>query len=73
MTSFERLGSTDPGAEAAAEKVKRDTLEDIKEEIGTDMYEEIIARLSTGDIDALTADQKDIITRIKQEKIGSTH
>lgn len=73
MGSLDRIGSTDPRGERAAQESQRETLDEIEEEIGTERYHEIISKLSTGDYGSLSDDDKRLIEKIKRQITGTHH
>ena len=73
MRSYERLGSSDPHAEGAAESAQKETLETIKERLGEEEYREIIASLVRGDVENLPPHLREVINTIKEEQKRSAY
>jgi len=68
MSSLEFAGEPDPRGARDAKITQRETLDDIEEEIGADMYHSIINDLSRGiETKDLSPEKQEIIARIKSK------
>ncbi len=58
---FDRIQTT-----PAAEKLKRDVLEEMKERIGPDRFKEIMTALVHDNVESLPSDLQEIVDELKQ-------